>query len=111
MLDEDRGQIPSRLSLNPRCNSAPDPQNAPMLIATPHPDAQPASPPDWMSIDDALKKLKVRKRVLRRDWRSEVAAVDGAWLVWALSEENYLLSRHKTSIFPPLKLHGFFRSN
>ncbi len=53
-----------------------------MLIATPHPDVQPTSPPDWIPINDALKNLKVRKRILKRDWRSEVAAVDGAWLVW-----------------------------
>lgn len=40
--------------------------------------------PEWAEFEEALaeKKIDVRKKVKKKDWRSELAADDGGWLVW-----------------------------
>lgn len=55
-----------------------------MILGIPLAGPQPDPIPEWAELEDALsaKKIDIRAKVKKSDWRTELAADDGGWLVW-----------------------------
>lgn len=60
-----------------------------MKLGTPIAGVQPTSPPEWHDLTEAMKVLKPRRRVVKKDWRSEVASKNGSWILyWDLNDDD-----------------------
>ena len=60
-----------------------------MDLVTPIPGKQETSPPEWQSLSAAMKKINLKNRVSKTDWRSELAEQDGSWIIyWDLNDDD-----------------------